>query len=88
MKTVCKVRGITMNYNESQPVNFDTIEDLVLNRPANSTVTVHTSKKFKRKRGEGEYVSIVKIPEDKIYSISFFKRRHRDFNTSFPYGNK
>ena len=56
VKTVCKVRGITLNYIASQLMNFD-IKDLVLNRPANSTVTVHTSKKIKRKMGEGACVS-------------------------------
>ena len=54
VKTVCKVRGITLNYNSSQIVNFDAIKDFVLNRPANTlTLTVYTSKKIKRKRGEG-----------------------------------
>jgi len=30
-KTVCKVRGITLNYNVSQLVNFDVIKDMILN---------------------------------------------------------
>ena len=29
MKTLCKVRSITLNYKASQLVNFDTIKDLV-----------------------------------------------------------
>ena len=37
-KTVCKVQGITFNYKASQLVNFDTIKDLILNGPSNSTV--------------------------------------------------
>ena len=89
VKTVCKVRGITLNYNASQLVNFNAIKDLVLNRPTNSTVTVHTSKKMKRKRGEGRpFVSIITGHEDKIYRISFFKKRRRDDNTSVPFGYK
>ena len=31
LKTVCKVRGITLNYNASQLVNFDVIKDMILN---------------------------------------------------------
>jgi len=50
---VCKLRGITLNYKASQLVNFETIKDLVLNRHSNSTVTVHTDKKIKRKRIDG-----------------------------------
>ena len=56
VKTVCKVRGITLNYNASQLVNFDTFKDLVLIRPTNTTVTVHRAKKIKRKRVEGVYL--------------------------------
>ena len=68
-KTVCKVRGITLNYNALQLVNLETIIDLVLNGRSNSTVTVHTDKKTKRKRIYGACVSIVKEPENKIYRV-------------------
>jgi len=40
VKTVCNVRGITLNYQASQLVNFDTIYDLVLNGSSDSTLTV------------------------------------------------
>ena len=33
-------------------------------------------------------VSIVTEPEDKIYKISFFKRRRLGDNTSVPFGYK
>ena len=65
MKTVCKVRGITLNYRASQVVNFETIKHLVLNGRSNSTVTVHTDKKIKRKRIDGACVSIVTEHEKK-----------------------
>jgi len=29
-KTVCKIRGITLNYSTSQLVNFEVIKDMVL----------------------------------------------------------
>ena len=79
---MCKVRGITLNYKASHLVNFDTIKDLVLNGRSNSNVTVRTDKKIKRKRGDGTE------PEEKIYRISFFKKRRRDDNTSVPFGYK
>ena len=75
-KTVCKVRGITINYKSSQIVNFDTIKDLVFNGRSYSTVTVGTDK-IKRKRIDGACVSIVTEPDDKTYRVSFFKRRTR-----------
>jgi len=52
-KTVCKVRGITLNYKAPQLVNFDAIKDMVLNGESNSTVTVHTDKKDQTKKGIG-----------------------------------
>jgi hypothetical protein len=29
--TICKVRGITLNYKNSLAINFDTIKDMVIN---------------------------------------------------------
>jgi hypothetical protein len=89
-KTVCKVRGITLNYNASKLVNFDVIRKMVLNRGrSRDVVTVHTDNKIKRKRkGQGGGVSILTEPEDKIYRISFLKRRRLSDNTSVPIGYK
>ena len=57
-KTVCKVRGITLNYNASRLVNFDVIKDIILKQ--GPVVTVHTEHKIKRKRKRGEgAVSII-----------------------------
>jgi hypothetical protein len=45
-KTVCKVRGITLNYSASQLVNFEMKDDF--RRSERETVTVHTENKRKR----------------------------------------
>jgi hypothetical protein len=50
-KTVCKFRGITLNYNASQFVNFGKIKEMILNRDPNDTV--HTERKMKRKKADG-----------------------------------
>ena len=50
-KTVCKVRGITLNYTSAQIVNFDTIRDMILKEER--VVVVHTEQKIKRKRNFG-----------------------------------
>ena len=47
--TVCKVRGITLNYSAKQLVNFDVIKGMILGT-GEPTVTLHTEKKIKRKR--------------------------------------
>ena len=82
MDTVCKVRGITLNYNAKQLVNFEVIKGMILGTGGEPIVTVHTESKVKRKRKGGGTVSIVTEPEHKMYSISFFKRRRLDDNTS------
>jgi hypothetical protein len=86
-KTICKVRGITLNYNASHFVNFDSIRDMILGQEEES-VTVHTEHKIKRKRKSGGMVSIITEPEDKTYRISFFKRRRLHDETSVPFGYK
>jgi hypothetical protein len=46
---------------------------------------VHAEHKIKRKRA-GERIDIIKEPEDKMYRVSFFKRRKLAENTSVPFG--
>ena len=87
-KTVCEVRGITLNYSASQLVNFESIKHMDLIGDETDTVTVHTERKIKRKRGKNGNgrLQIVKEPEDKTYRVSFFKRRRLQDNTSVPFG--
>jgi len=53
-----------------------------------TVINVHTGEKIKLKRKVGGLVTIVTEPEDKIYRISFFKRRRLDDHTSVPFGYK
>jgi ABC-type microcin C transport system duplicated ATPase subunit YejF len=46
---------------------------------------VHTEHKIKRKRVGGR-MDIITEPEDKMYRISFFKRRRLADNISMPFG--
>jgi len=84
-KTVCRVRGITLNYSASQLVNFAKMKDMILSMDENETVIVRTQNKIKRKRGGGG-VSIISQPEEKTYRVSFLKRRRLDDNTSVSFG--
>lgn len=88
--TVCKIRGVTLNYSSLQSVNFDVIRAMIL-KDQPTTVVVHTARKMKRKKrtdGGGACVTIVTEPEAKIYRISFLKRRRLDDNDSLPLGYK
>jgi len=91
-KTVCKVRGITLNYSTSQLANFDLIREMILKTGRTTAdddedvVTVHTDKKIKLKRQKVGRVQILSEAEDKIYRVSFFKRRQLHDNNSVPFG--
>jgi len=55
-KTVCKVRGITLNYSASQLVNFEKIKDIILSKKDDETVIWRTENKIKRKKIDGGYI--------------------------------
>ena len=84
-KSVCKLRGITLNYSASQLVNFAKIKDMILSKKNDETVIVHTEHKIKRKKID-ERVHLISEPEDKTYRVSFLKRRRLNDNTSLPFG--
>ena len=78
-----------MNYNASQLVNFEVIKEMILGKSESEQVTVHTEMKIKRKRkAGGGVVSIRTETEDKLYRISFFKRRRLHDNTTVPFASK
>jgi len=56
-KTVCKVRGITLNYSASQLVNFESIKHMILTGDETDTITVHTEKKSNKRGALGGYRS-------------------------------
>ena len=57
-RTVCKVRGITLNYRASKLLNFDVIRDMILKGDESPVINVHTQDKIKRKRkGEGNHLN-------------------------------
>ena len=84
-KTVCKLRGITLNYSASQLVKFEKIKDMILSKRDDETIIVRTEKKIKRKKIDGG-VHLISEREDKTYRVSFLKRRHLNDNTSLPFG--
>ena len=69
-KTVCKVRGITLNYSISQLVNFDVIRDMILKTGRTTTdddvVTVHPDKKLN-------------VSEKRMEECTFFRNQRTRF---------
>ena len=80
-KTVCKFRGITLNYTASQLVNTDVIKIMISKKGPDEVVTVYTDRKIKRKRKGGRALNHSQA-EEKIYRVSFFKDRRLHDNNS------
>jgi hypothetical protein len=74
------VKGITLNYNTSQVVNYTSLTKMILED--STPLHVHNPKKFKRKHGG----VVVSQPESKEYNVVFKKRRLMDDFNSFPNG--
>ena len=75
-KTVCKVRGITLNYRTVQKVNFNVMCDMICLRALSDctdTLTVHIPFKIARNTNDK---NVVPRREDKDYRIVYIKRVH------------
>ena len=65
--TICKVRGITLNYKNSLTINFDTIKDMVINN-RDDVKTVKDDFKITR-----DHKRLFTVHLDKDYRIVFDK---------------
>ena len=79
---VCKVRGFTLNYTNSQLVNFGAVKDLVVNKAIKSITLTNPTKisRHSRKR------KLINKREDKEYKIVYTKRVVRPNLWTYPYG--
>jgi hypothetical protein len=81
-KTVCKVRGITLNYRTQQHVNFDVMSDMVRGEGPEK-VTVNIPYKINRDTKEK---SVKTRSENKDYRIVYNKRVIVNNFDTLPYG--
>lgn len=78
----CKVKGFTLNYENSQFVNFETIRDLVL---GNQKAKIHLPARNKICRDK--YANTVyNRQEDRNYSVVYTKRRIVNDYDTLPFG--
>lgn len=81
-ETVCKVRGFTLNYNNSQRINFESMKDLVKTLDFTHKIVIENPFKIKRVKD----FRIVTANENKKYGLVYDKRYlYNDFFTR-PYG--
>ena len=78
--TICKVRGITLNYKNALNINFDTIKDMVVNN-RDDVKTVRDDFKITR-----DHKRLLTVHQDKDYRIVFDKRVIMPDYSTRPYG--
>ena len=78
--TICKVRGITLNYKNSLAINFDTIKDMVINNRDDVKIVMND---FKITR---DHKRLLTVHQDKDYRIVFDKRVVMQDYSTRPYG--
>ncbi|KAJ8972049.1 hypothetical protein NQ317_001519 [Molorchus minor] len=80
-KVVCKVKGISLSYEASQLINFDSIKEMVV-RP---TEPLSILSKHIRRTAEHE---VVTVTQTKLYKPNSLKRKFLEDHNSTPYGYK
>ena len=78
--SIVKVRGITLNYNTSLQIGFDTVKEII---DFPSTTVVTTRQHIRRKARERQLVT---REERKDYKLTFNKRLIQSNYTTKPYG--
>jgi hypothetical protein len=78
--TICKVKGITLNYKNSLTINLDTIKDMVINN-RDDFKTVRDDYKITR-----DHKRLLTVHQDKDYMIVFDKRVVMQDYSTRPYG--
>ena len=79
--SICKVRGITLNYKNLLDINFDTVSNIVTNNRENGCIQVVDNNKICRSNGD-----LITRTETKDYTIVFNKRVIENNICTYPYG--
>ena len=76
---VCKVKGFSLNYRNSEKINFGAMKDIVVNRPEDKIIT----EPYQETNGSLK-CSIDKNQKD--YRMVYTKRRRVESFDTVPYG--
>ncbi|XP_074653614.1 uncharacterized protein LOC141907771 [Tubulanus polymorphus] len=84
-KTVCKVKGICLNFRNSQLINFDSMRDIVVSGRNNDDDPITVINPSAIQRDTKNYIVRSAI-ERKRYRIVYTKRAFLDNHRTLPYG--
>ncbi|CAG2185008.1 unnamed protein product [Mytilus edulis] len=82
-QTICKVRGVTLNYKNALSINFETVREMVTNGSQDDKITVWDENKITRDK---QNTRIITSRESKDYKIVFDKRVITEKFITKPYG--
>ena len=80
---MCKVRGFTLNFTNSQLINFENVKTLVINPSETSTITVTNPQKICREKSKRK---LYNREEEKNYQMVYTKCRRLDNYDTEHYG--
>ena len=80
--TVCKVRGITLNFKNSLEINYDTVERLVTQETENR-ISIRSDFKIVRDK---THARLLTTSQQKDYRVVFDKRVIQEDYETIPYG--
>ncbi|XP_071037810.1 uncharacterized protein [Parasteatoda tepidariorum] len=81
-KTCCKVRGFTLNFRNSQKLNFHSIKKMVIGM-SDEAILLHNPAKICREKKKRK---VINKPETRMYRIVYDKRVIQSDLTTLPYG--
>ena len=82
-KETCKVRGFTLNYINSQLINFESVKHIVTDPKSCPNVTVTNPSKICRDKRK---IILISRKEEKTHQLVYTKRRRIDNYDTVPYG--
>ena len=80
-KETCKVMGLTLNYTNSQLINFESVKHIVTDPKSCPNITVTNPSKICRDKR-----ILINRKEEKTYQMVYTKRRRIDNFDTIPYG--
>lgn len=82
-KSVCKIRGFSLNFKNSKLLNFEVMRDLVESLDSTKTIAIQDARKISR---DVKRRKVFNKQETKLYRLVYTKRVINDNGYTLPYG--
>ena len=82
-KSVCKVRGFSLNFKNAKLLNFQAMKSLVNSLDSELSILIHNDSKISR---DVKRRRVINKEETKVYRMVYTKRVIVDESRTLPYG--